>query len=61
MDKEVGERMNLVCQSLTKMLELSFHGFRKLSEESFAKVEEARKEVQQQSAELASFIVSKSN
>ena len=61
MDKEVGERMSLVCQGLIKMLELSFHGFRKLSEESFAKVEEARKEVQQQSAELASFIVSKSN
>jgi Na+/phosphate symporter len=61
MDKEVGERMSLVCQSLTKMLELSFHGFRKLSEESFSKVEEARKEVQQQSTELANFIVSKSS
>jgi Na+/phosphate symporter len=61
MDKEVGEKMSLVCQSLTKMLELSFHGFRKLSEESFSKVEEARKEVQQQSAELANFIVSKSS
>ena len=61
MDKEVGERMSLVCQSLSKMLELSFHGFRKLSEESFAKVEEARKEVQQQCAELANFIVSKSS
>jgi Na+/phosphate symporter len=61
MDKEVGEKMSLVCQTLTKMLELSFHGFRKLSEESFAKVEEARKEVQQQSAELVNFIVSKSS
>jgi len=61
MDKEVGEEMCLVCQSLIKMLELSFHGFRKLSEESFAKVEEARKEVQQQSTELANFIVSKSS
>jgi Na+/phosphate symporter len=61
MDQEVGERMSLVCQSLIKMLELSFHGFRKLSEEAFTKVEEARKEVQQQSAELANFIVSKSS
>ena len=61
MDKEVGEKMSLVCQSLTKMLELSFHGFRKLSEESFSKVEEARKEVQQQSAELTNIIVSKSS
>jgi Na+/phosphate symporter len=61
MDKEVGEKMSLVCQSLTKMLELSFHGFRKVSEESFSKVEEARKEVQQQSTELTDFIVSKSS
>jgi Na+/phosphate symporter len=61
MDKEVGEKMCLVCQSLIKMLKLSFHGFRKLSEESFAKVEEARREVQQQSTELANLIVSKSN
>lgn len=61
MDTEAGEKMSLVCQSLTKMLELSFHGFRKLSEESFSKVEEARKEVQQQSTELANFIVSKSS
>lgn len=61
MDKEVGEKMCLVCQSLIKMLELSFHGFRKLSEESFAKVEEARREVQQQSTELANLIVSKSS
>jgi len=53
--------MSLVCQGLIKMLKLSFHGFRKLSEESFAKVEEARKEVQQQSTELANFIVSKSS
>jgi Na+/phosphate symporter len=60
MDQEVGEKMSLVCQSLTKMLELSFHGFRKLSEESFSKVEETRKEVQQQSTELTNFIVSKS-
>jgi Na+/phosphate symporter len=61
MDKEVGERMSLVCQSLIKMLELSFHGFRKLSEESFSRVEEARKQVQQQSTELTNFIVSRSS
>jgi len=60
MDKEVAEKMRLVCQSLIKMLELSFHGFRKLTEESFTKVEEARKEVQQQAMELTNFIVSKS-
>lgn len=61
MDREVAEKMCLVCQSLIKMLERSFQGFKKLSEESFSKVEEARKEVQQQSTELANLIVSKSN
>ncbi len=60
MDKEVGEKMVQVCQSLIKMLELSFQGFRKLTEESFTKVEEARKEVQQHCTELTNFIVSKS-
>lgn len=60
MDKEVGEKMIQVCQSLIKMLELSFQGFRKLSEESFAKVEESRKDVQQHCTELTNFIVSKS-
>jgi Na+/phosphate symporter len=59
-DKEVGEKMVQVCQSLIKMLELSFQGFRKLTEESFTKVEEARKEVQQHCTELTNFIVSKS-
>jgi Na+/phosphate symporter len=60
MDKEVGEKMIQVCQSLIKMLELSFQGFRKQSEESFSKVEEARKEVQHHSTELAKFIISRS-
>ena len=60
MDKGVGEKMTQVCESLIKMLELSFQGFRKLSEESLAKVEEARKEVQQHSTELAKFIISNS-
>jgi Na+/phosphate symporter len=60
MDKEVGEKMIQVCQSLIKMLELSFQGFRKLSEESFSKVEETRKEVQHHSTELAKFIISES-
>ena len=61
MDREVGEMMSLVCQSLIKMLKLSFHGFRKISEESFEKVEEAQKEAQQQCAELVNLVVSKSN
>jgi Na+/phosphate symporter len=60
MDKEVGTKVIQVCQSLIKMLESSFQGFRKLSEESFSRVEEARKEVQHHSTELAKFIISES-
>jgi Na+/phosphate symporter len=60
MDEEVREKMIQVCQTLILMLEMSFQGFRKLSEESFSKVEETRKEVQHHSTELAKFIISKS-
>jgi Na+/phosphate symporter len=60
MDQEVREKMIQVCQSLILMLEMSFQGFRKLSEESFLKVEETRKEVLHHSTELAKFIISKS-
>jgi Na+/phosphate symporter len=60
MDEEVTEKMIQVCQSLILMLEMSFQGFRKLSEESFSKAEETRKEVQHHSTELAKFIISKS-
>ncbi len=61
MDKEVSEKMKLICPGLSQMLELSFQGFRKLSEESFSKVEEAREEVQQLSTELTRFLLSKSS
>jgi Na+/phosphate symporter len=61
MDKELEERITQVCQSLIKMLELSYQGFRKPSEESFVRVEEARKEAQERSTELAKFIISKSS
>jgi Na+/phosphate symporter len=61
MDNEVGEKMIQVCQSLIKMLELSYQGFRKLTEDSFMKVEETRKEVQHHSTELTKSIISESS
>ena len=61
MDKEVGEKMIRVCQSLIKMLELSFQGFRKHTEESLKAVDEAKKEIQKNSSELAHFLILKSS
>jgi Na+/phosphate symporter len=61
MDKEVEEKIIQVCQSLIKMLELAFQGFRKLTEESLKEVEEAKKEVEQHSTELKNHLISKSS
>jgi Na+/phosphate symporter len=61
MDKEVGEKMIRVCQSLIKMLELSFQGFRKHGEESLKGVEEIKKEIRKNSSELAHFLILKSS
>jgi Na+/phosphate symporter len=60
MDKEIIERMILVCQSLMKMLELAFEGFRKATEKSFKEAEEVKDKIHQCSSELTSFIISKS-
>ena len=61
MDKEAEEKIIQVCQSLIKMLELAFQGFRRLTDESLNKVEEARKEVDLHSTELKSLLISKSS
>jgi Na+/phosphate symporter len=61
MDKEVGERMIRVCQSLIKMLELSFQGFRKHSEEALKEVEKVKDEIRKNSSELAHFLILKSS
>jgi Na+/phosphate symporter len=61
MDKEVGEKMIQVCQSLIKMLELSFQGFRKPTEESLREVEKVTNEVRKNSSELAQFLILKSS
>ena len=61
MDKDVGEKMIKVCQSLIKMLALSFQGFRKYKEESFREVEKVKNEVRNNSSELAHFLILKSS
>lgn len=60
MDKEVKGKMILVCQSLMRMLELAFEGFRRPSEESFKEAEEFEDKIHQYSSELTSFIISQS-
>jgi len=60
MDKEIKEKMILVCQSLMRMLELAFEGFRRPTEESFKEVEGFEDKIHQYSSELTSFIISKS-
>jgi len=61
MDKEVGEKMIRVCRSVIKMLELSFQGFRKHSEEALKEVEKVKAEIQKNSSELAHFLILKSS
>ncbi len=61
MDKEVGERMIRVCQSLIKMLELSFQGFRKHTEESLREAEKVTNEIRKYSSEFAHFLILKSS
>ena len=60
MEKEVGEKIIRVCQSLIKMLELSFEGFRRPTEKSFREAEEVKDKIRQYSSELTGFIISKS-
>jgi Na+/phosphate symporter len=60
MDKEIKDKMILICQSLTRMLELASEGFRRPTEESFKEVEEFEDKIHQYSSELTSFIISKS-
>jgi Na+/phosphate symporter len=60
MDKEIRGKIILVCQSLMKMLELVFDGFRRPTEKSFKEAEEVKDKIHQYSSELTSFIISKS-
>jgi len=61
MDKEVKEKMILVCQSLTKMLELALEGFQRPTEKFFEEEEEFEDRIYEYSSELTGFIISKSS
>lgn len=60
MDKEIKERMVLVCQLLMKMLNLASEAFRKPTEKSFKEVEEVKDRILQYSSDLTRFVISKS-
>jgi Na+/phosphate symporter len=59
MDREIKDKMVLVCQSLMKMLGLAFQGFRGPTEEFFKEAEEFEDKIHQYSSELTSFIISR--
>jgi Na+/phosphate symporter len=61
MDRDVGEMMIKVCQSLIEMLELSFQGFRKQTEGSLRGVDLVKKKVRNYSSELAHYLILKSS
>lgn len=60
MDKEIKERMVLICQGLMRMLDLASAAFRKPAEKSFKEAERIKDEILRYSSELTSFIVSRS-
>ncbi len=60
MDQKMKEKMILVCQNLTKMLELAFEGFRRSEEKPFREAEEVKDRIHHHSSELTGFIISKS-
>ena len=59
MDKEIREKMVLVCQNLIKMLELVFEGFRRPTEKSFKEANEVKDKIHHYSSELTSHVISK--
>jgi len=60
MDKDIKEKMILVCQSLTKMLDLAFEGFGRPTGESFKEAQGVRNKIHRDNTELTDFIISKS-
>jgi len=60
MDKEIKEKMIVVCRSLMKMLELAFEGFRKPTDKFFEEEEAFEVKIYESSSELTGFIISKS-
>ncbi len=59
MEKEIKEKMILVCHNLGRMLELTFEKFQRPAEGSFRELEEFEDKIYEISSELTSFIISK--
>jgi Na+/phosphate symporter len=59
MDKEIMEKMIVVCQHLIKMLELIFEGFRRPTEKSFKEANEVKDKIHHYSSELTGLVISK--
>jgi len=59
MDKEIREEMVRLCQTLMKMLELAFEGFRRPTEKSFKEAMEIKDKIHHYSSELTTSVVSK--
>ncbi len=60
MDKEIKEKMILVCRNLMKTLALASEGFRTPTEKFFEQAEELEDKIYDYALELTSFILSKS-
>ncbi len=60
MDPEIRGKMIGVCENLKKMLALAFDGFRSPTEKAFKDADEVKDKLHHYSAELTSFIISKS-
>ena len=59
MDKEIREEMVRVCQTLMRMLELAFEGFRRPTEKSFKEAMEVKDKIHHYSSELTTSVISK--
>jgi len=59
MEKDVEEKLVRVSQSLIKMLELIFEGFRTLKDKSIREAEDVKEEVRRHNTELTHFLILK--
>ena len=59
MDEEIREKMVLMCQTLMRMLELAFEGFRRPTEKPFKEAMEVKDKIHHYSSELTSYVISK--
>lgn len=59
MDEEIKEKMVLLCQTISEMLELAFEGFRKPTEKPIREAMELKDKIHHYSSELTHFVILK--